>query len=241
MAGDRLCSTGHPMIPTVCVAPPTRDSAEAHIDVVVVLGERSGESMVPVLAAQHVVEELGVGRLQRRPKRLLARTRDRCRRQTRVDPGVVRACRTPGRRTTALHPAWDRRTGAWRRSPAPSRSSDGCRSRRRSAAGPCRPAPPLRSSTRSSRARTGSRPAAPSGRRGAPRPPYRTDRGAASRRGEPSALPRRTRSSSGRGTPPASPSPPAGREAGRSDRSAPPSGTASPRAPDPRAHAPRSA
>src|SRR5207342_2635837 len=96
IAGDRLCSTGHPSTPTERVEPRTRPvrsgtSLTAADTVGLVLGGGLPERVVPVLAAQHIEEVGRVRRLQGRLEGGSAGTRDRRRRQSRVDPRVVRA------------------------------------------------------------------------------------------------------------------------------------------------------
>src|SRR5947208_4157538 len=94
ITGDRLCSTGQPITPTSRLAPSTRvrtrSSAKAGGHVVLERREVLRELVVPVGAAQHVVEVVTGRGVQGRLERRRSRARDRRGGQAGVDPRVVR-------------------------------------------------------------------------------------------------------------------------------------------------------
>src|SRR2546422_4696756 len=94
ITGDRLCSTGQPISPTRRLAPSTRvrtrSSAKTGRHVVLERGEVLRELVVPVGPAEHVVEVVAGRRVQGGLEGGRPRARDRRRRQTCVDPSVVR-------------------------------------------------------------------------------------------------------------------------------------------------------
>src|SRR6185369_899344 len=94
MAGERLCDTGHPMMPTVRVEPATRAPGTGSSKAFGLVGQElvvaHAEPVGAVATAQDVVEVRHVRRVQSRPQRRDSGTRDRCRRQSRVQARVVR-------------------------------------------------------------------------------------------------------------------------------------------------------